>query len=142
MRATGIPSAHVPLVWDAVWPLLEPAYAQSPEKDDVFTGLVNRDFVLWVIYDRTNPVAGIVSKLLRNGDPTSGELHAHLWLIGGSHLSIWLHDFLRIFVPWAKAEGATYVTGNGRKGWAKVARELGCERWPDRGGMPVWALKI
>lgn len=140
MRATGIPSTHVPLVWDAVWPLLEPAFAQSPEKDDVFTGLLNRDFVLWMIYDKNKPVSGIVTRLWR--DTTSGSLDCRIWLVGGERLSDWVSDFLSILIPWAKSEGCTTLSAAGRKGWARLGAKLGWKRAGEENGMPVWSFAL
>lgn len=144
--ATGIPTRRLYDVWTQAWPLIEPAYRRFlkhsyPEKrPDILAGLLSKDLQLWLVYDNLVPVSGIVSRLLREG--TSGELTCHLWLVGGSRLSDWSADFLSILIPWAKAEGCTAITGNGRKGWARIVARHGGERIEDREGLPCWRLAI
>lgn len=138
--ATGIPTHRLHDVWTQAWPLIEPAYRQSKEQTDILAGLLSKDLQLWLVYDNLVPVSGIVSRLLREG--TSGDLTCHLWLVGGSRLSDWSADFLSILIPWAKAEGCTAITGNGRKGWARIVARHGGERIEDREGLPCWRLAI
>jgi hypothetical protein len=130
----------VPLVWEQVWPLLEPAYALSPEKDDVFAGLVNRDFQLWVVFAMNKPVSGIVTRLWR--DTTSGSLDCRIWLVGGVCLSSWVSNFLSILIPWAKSEGCTTLSAAGRKGWARLGGKLGWKRVGEENGMPLWRFAL
>ena len=140
MKATGIPSTHVPLVWGQLWPLLEPAFAQSPEKPDLYAGLCNRDFTLWAVFDRNKPVASIVTLLRRH--TTSGSLDCRIWLVGGERLNCWVADFLNILIPWARQAGCTTLSASGRKGWARLGAKLGWERDGEEAGMPAWKVAI
>lgn len=141
--ATGISTRHLAHAWPDLWPLLKPAYDFSPDKDDLLAGLLARDFQLFAVYDKSIPVAGIVTKLIlvetTSGDP---ELHCHLWLIGGSRVSDWAHDFITKLIPWAKAEGCRAITGNGRRGWARIVARFGGVRIEDSQGMPCWRLAV
>ncbi len=138
--ATGIPRAHLHDAWVGLWPLLKPAYDRSSFKPDLLAGLLARDFQLWGIYARNVPVAGIVTRLLRVG--TSGELQCHLYLVGGSQLSSWASDFITKISAWAKAEGCSAITGNGRRGWARIVARFSGARIEDREGLPCWRLAI
>lgn len=140
MVATGVPSQWLADAWIALWPLLKPAYDKSPDKLDLLAGIRSRELQLWAVYAKDKPVAGIVSRLLREG--TSGELHCHLYLVGGSHLSIWAPDFISKISTWAKAEGCSALTGNGRRGWARIVKRFGGEQVEDLQGMPCWRLAL
>lgn len=140
MVATGVPRGSLHDHWVGLWPLIKRAYDKSPDKLDVLGGLLCKDFQLWGVYAKNKPVAGIVSRLLREG--TSGELHCHLYLVGGSHLSIWAPDFITKISAWAKAEGCSALTGNGRRGWARIVARFGGEQIEDRDGLPCWRLAL
>lgn len=126
-------------VWADLWPLVKRAWDKSDDKSEILPGLRERRFQLWGIYCNTEPVAGIVTRL-RVG--TSGELHCHVWLIGGSRLSEWAPDFVAKLIPWAKAEGACAITGNGRLGWSRIMPTLGFSRVDDLDGLPCWKRAI
>lgn len=141
MVATGIRSDHLYDVWLPLWPLLKKAYDKSPDKLDLLAGIRSRELQLWAVYGKDGPVAGIVSRLLRH-EGTSGELHCHLYLVGGSHLSIWAPDFITKISAWARGEGCSALTGNGRRGWARIVKRFGGEQIEDREGMPCWRLAL
>ncbi len=140
--ATGIPSANVHDALPGLWPLIRPAYEKSDLKLDLLAELRARSCVLWGIYAKNMPVAGIVSRLLTREDKQPPEKHAHLWLVGGSRLLEWVPDFLPKFTAWAKAEGCAAVTGNGRPGWDRVVRKFGGYRVEDLDGHPCWRLDL
>lgn len=137
--ATGIQTADLYRAWPDLWPLLKPAYDYSPDKDDLLAGIRERRFALWAVYARSIAVAGIVTRP-RVG--TSGELHCHLWLVGGSRLSEWAGDFIEKLKPWARENGCTMITGNGRKGWDRIVRRFGGVRLDDLQGLPCWGLAL
>ena len=141
MIATGIPVAHLTLVWRDLWPLIEPAYRRSPEKEDLLAGLRARPLQLWAIYEGRAPIAAIVTRLNRHHGP-HGYLDCRIWLVGGRGLSHWLPDFLAKLIPWARAEGCACLSGAGRKGWTPIARKLGCVRDGEEGGDTVWRLDL
>lgn len=120
--------------------MLEPAYRQSAEKMPLLKGIRSRDLQLWGIYAQNNPIAGIVTRVLR--EATSGDLTCHLWLVGGSRLSEWAGDFIAKLIVWARSEGCAAITGNGRPGWARIVRRFGGERIADRDGLPCWSLPL
>ena len=134
--ATGIPVAHLPLVWRDLWPLIEPAYRRSHEKEDLPLGLAVRRLQLWAIYQGGVPIAAVVTRLNRHLG--SGDLDCRIWLVGGRDLTHWLGDFLAKLIPWARAEGCACLSGSGRKGWTRIARQLGCVPDGEEGGDTVW----
>lgn len=138
--ATGIPVAHLPLVWRDLWPLLEPAWRRSPERDDLPAGLRARRLQLWAIYDGPVPIAAVVTRLNRHLE--TGRLDCRIWLVGGRDLARWLPDFLAKLIPWARAEGCACLSGSGRPGWTRIARKLGCVRDGEESGNPVWRLDV
>lgn len=138
--ATGIPADHLGYAWPGLWPLVRKAWEKSDDKSEILTGLRDRRFQLWGVYDRLSPVAGIVTRLVRH--TTSGELHCHVWLVGGSRLSAWAPDFVAKLLPWAKSEGCVAVTGNGRLGWSRIMPKLGFSRVDDLDGLPCWKRAI
>lgn len=137
---TGVPARLLWDCWPGIWPLIEKAYRKSEEKADILGGILSKDLQAWAIYEKNIPIAGIVSRLLREG--TSGELHCHVWLIGGSRLSEWAPDFVAKLIAWAKSEGCSAVTGNGRRGWSRIMPKLGFHRIDDRDGLPCWKRAI
>lgn len=140
MIATGVPANLLPDIWADLWPILERAYRRSDEHPDILAGIRRKDLQLWAVYEKNLPIAGICTKLLR--DTTSGELDCHLWLVAGSHLSLWAPDFLSKLTSWAKTEGCTGVTGNGRRGWDRIVRRYNGYRIADRDGLPCWRLDL
>lgn len=138
--ASGVPDDMLYALWPQLWPLLKLAYERSDEQHDILAGILSKDFQCWAIFGKQVPVAGIVTRLLR--ETTSGESHCHCWLIGGSRLSEWAPDFLAKLIPWAKSEGCSAITGNGRIGWARIMRRFGFRRTGDVGGLPAWRLDI
>lgn len=140
LRASGVPRDYLWDAWPQVWPLLKPAYDKSREKTDLLGGLLSRDLQLWLISDNLVPVAGIVTRLLR--ESTSGNLHCRLWLVGGCRLSEWAPDFIEKLIPWAKAEGCTEINGSGRKGWRRIVARFGGVEDGEEDGLPVWRLAL
>lgn len=138
--ATGIASRHLHHVWPDLWPLLEPAYAWSPEKEDVLAGLMARDYQLWAIYDGGKPVAAIVTRIWRHRE--TGEGDCRLWLVGGRGVHAWLRDFIDKLTAWARAERCTRLTASGRRGWWRLVKAYGGVRIADEDGAPAWALDI
>lgn len=140
MIATGIRSDHIGAVWPDIWPLIEPAYAKSREKTDLLGGIRSKDLQAWAIYEKNQPLAGIVTRLWRVG--TSGELHCRIWLVGGSRMSEWAPDFIAKLSTWAKAEGCTELNGAGRRGWKRIVARFGGVSAPDEDGELAWRLPL
>jgi hypothetical protein len=120
--------------------LLKPAYDKSREKTDLLGGLLSKDLQIWQVSANLIPVAGIVTRLLR--ESTSGNLHCRIWLVGGSRLSEWAPDFIEKLIPWAKAEGCTEINGSGRKGWRRIVAHFGGVEEGEEDGLPVWRLSL
>lgn len=128
-------------MWRDIWPLIEPAYRHSREKEDLLTGLAARRLQLWAIYQGSVPIAAVVTRLNRHLGPRD-HLDCRIWLVGGRDLARWLGDFLEKLIPWARAEGCACLSGSGRKGWTRIARQLGCVPDGEEGGATVWRLDL
>ena len=126
--------------WPRLWPLLEPAYRQSDDQSDVLAGIVRGDFQLWRVGAINHPLGVIVTRLWRN--TTSAESRCHVWLVGGSRMSEWAGDFIEALKGWARSEGCSAITGNGRIGWDRIVRRLGFERVADRDGLPCCRMDL
>lgn len=137
--ATGVPRDALYALWPKLWPLLAPAYARSKEQTDILAGVLSKELQLWAVFDKSIPIAGIVTRLRV---ATSGHRDLRIWLVGGERMSSWLPDFLSKASPWARSEGCTVITGSGRRGWARVAARLGCVRIEDEDGEPSWSLAL
>ncbi|WIM14490.1 hypothetical protein [Enhydrobacter sp.] len=136
-----VPAPLVRLVWRDLWPLLEPAWRRSRDKDDLPAGLAARRLQLWAIYEGGMPVAAVVTRLNRHCRP-DGMLDCRVWLVGGRGLARWLPDLLERLVAWARAEGCACLSGAGRKGWARIAHRLGCVPAGEEEGDTVWRLAL
>lgn len=141
--ATGIDPMHIELAWPTLWPLLQAAYERSdeqPEPTEILARIRKNELQAWLVYYNNMPVAGILTRLLR--EATSGELHCHLWLIAGSHLTSWADDFLSKLIPWAKAEGCSAITTSSKRGWGRRPARYGFVRVEDRDGFPTWKRAV
>jgi hypothetical protein len=87
------------------------------------------------------PVAGIVTRIVRH--TTSGELQCQIFMVGGSHLSHWVGDFLSKLEIWAKSEKCSAIVAAGvRAGWVRVAPRLGFSPFYIEGPDQVWGVRI
>lgn len=138
MTATGVRSNHIHMVWPDLWGLIKPAV--KLDTGPILSRLLALEAQAWMVYDDDRPIAGIVSRLVREG--TSGGLLCHLWLIGGSRLSEWSGDFIPKISAWAREEGCVAITGNGRPGWSRIVARFGGYRIADSQGFPCWRLDL
>jgi len=141
--ATGINPMYIELAWPYLWPFLERALRHSDEKPtpaSLLASIRQNACQSWLIYDKNIAVAGILTRLLR--EETSGELHCHIWLIGGSHLLSWAEDFLSKLIPWAKGEGCCALTTSSKRGWGRRAARFGFVPIEARNGFPTWRRDI
>jgi len=141
MIATGIREIDLGRAWADLWPLLEPAYRLSPEKHSLLAEIRAKALQLWAVFDKNTAVAGIVTRLMRH--TTSGELHCHVWLVGGSRLSEWIGDFLSKLKVWARSEGCVAIVAAGiRPGWERVAPRLGFAKAYVVGSDQYWEVRL
>lgn len=141
MIATGIQEVDLGRAWTDLWPLLQPAYALSPEKHSLLAEIRAKHLQLWAVFDKNTAVAGIVTRLVRH--TTSGELHCQIWLVGGSRLYHWAGDFLAKLKVWARSEGCVAIVSAGvRRGWARVAPKLGFVPSHEDDGNLYWAVRL
>jgi hypothetical protein len=132
-----IPARDLPLAWPGVWPLLEPAVERTPGKPDVLAALQKQQADRWAVYEGEKPVAAVVTQI--QDKPVRRVL---LWLVGGSRMREWVHDFLAMIEPKARAVGCVALWGCGRRGWLRVGPLLGAVRIDDHNGMPAWERRI
>jgi hypothetical protein len=134
---------HIELAWPTLWPFLQLAMRGSDEKPspaEILASIRANALQGWLVYDKTIAVAGICTKLIR--DQTSGELQCHIWLIAGSHLSLWAEDFLSKLITWAKSEGCSAITACSSRCWGRRPARYGFEPIEERNGFPTWRRAI
>lgn len=115
MQIAWLPEPESHPLWPEMLRLLKPAaeFGGMPVRDE--------DELVWIIYN--GPILYAVATTLLWDD---GE--AELRLAGGHCHRKWAGLLSETVSAWAKSAGAKRLTGRGRRGWSRYARELGWSR--------------
>lgn len=115
MQISWLPEPEKHPLWPAILSLLQPAadYGDAPVRCD--------DELVWIIYDGPVLYAAATTLLWDDGE-------AELRLAGGHRHKEWAGLLSETVSAWAKSAGAKKLTGRGRRGWSRYARELGWSR--------------
>jgi len=105
--------------WNEVETLLEPARQQADEP----IAIIEPDEVLWVVLDGDELLACATAWLSNQG-------YAEVVLVGGRDHSRWIRQLDETIGRAAAEAGALRLTAWGRRGWAKILRELGWDSFP------------
>ncbi len=118
VRIFCIPRADVMDLWQRVYPWLDAAYAELdiPLPPMLRADLLSGDKQLWVAWGDEAKILG--AALTRLAKMRSG-LYCEIVACGGAESTRWIHGIATI-EEWAKSEGASKVTVQGRPGWAKL----------------------
>lgn len=119
--------------WVDVLPLLQPAIALAPEDPRVLSRLMSGDAQLWGIYDGERPIAAAVTGFLFS------PKRCLIWLVGGSRIHEWKDAFMARIEAWARSLGcgALYAESP-RRGWGRIAKELGFTPSGSLNGFFTW----
>lgn len=123
--------------WVRVLPMLESAIALAPENPRVLSRLMSGDAQLWGIYDGAEPIAAIVTGFL------SSPKRCLIWLVGGSRIREWKDGFMAKIEAWARSHGCVALYAESpRRGWSRIANELGFTPTSPLNGFFTWERAI
>lgn len=122
---TPVPKAFVNAVWPDAKRVLEKSVATANGKinlDDVYTGILNDVYVLWLVLDDEQVIAAATSRI--EAYPGGQKGLAVDWL-GGSRMTEWLPLVQKTMSEYAKSNGCTHLEAFGRKAWARWLGKYG-----------------
>jgi len=121
-----VPKQHL----DSAWPTasVELAKAANVSKgkfsvSDIYEGILNDMYVLWVILEKGMVVAAFTTRLIKY--PTRQGM-ALDW-VGGQRMSEWLPQAIRVIKEHAKANNCLSIEGYGRSAWGRWLAKYGFE---------------
>lgn len=118
--------------WVALEPMLRPAIALAPEDPRVLSRLMAGDAQLWGVYDDGKPIAAAVTGLL-------SPKRCLIWLVGGSRIHEWKDEFMAKIEAWARSFGCVALYAESpRRGWGRIAKELGFTPSGSLNGFFTW----
>ena len=123
---TPVPKAFVNMMWPDVVRVLEKAVATSSGKysmADIYDGILDDDYVLWVILDHDEIIAALTTRIA--GYPGKRGMAVD-WL-GGSRMSEWLPSVQRVMTKYAQDNKCTHLEAYGRKAWGRWLAKYGWE---------------
>lgn len=113
-------------LWPVVVPWLEKAISYAPPwwtQEGIRRRVLSGEYALWIALVDAEPRGMVLTEIIRHDRAIVG---AAPW-IGGVNMRQWFPQMQAEVEKWAKACGATYFMGNGRKGWVRTAhmRDIG-----------------
>jgi hypothetical protein len=117
----GIPSNCIDDVWSVAEPLLQKVldrYETGYSLDDLKARCKTQDMQLWL-----RPEAAFLTEI--QVFPRYKCLH--IPYIGGSDMGDWFDQVMEQFEAFARHMGCAYVSGCGRRGWARQGKSRGYE---------------
>jgi hypothetical protein len=113
-----IPRADITDLWQRIFVWLDRAYAEMdiPMPPTLRADLLSGDKQLWIAWgEEAKILCAVVTRLakMRSG------LYCEVVAAGGAEVERWIHGIATI-EEWAKTEGCSRVTVQGRPGWAKL----------------------
>lgn len=119
--------------WVKVLPMLEPAIALAPDKPDVLSHLMSGDAILWTISKNGLPIAAAITGLLFS------PKRCLIWLVGGSRIHEWKDALMAKIEAWARSLGCVALYAESpRRGWGRIAKELGFTPTGSLNGFFTW----
>lgn len=104
--------------WPFVRPMIEASYDRVDEfmPDEMLVNLRCGFMLLWVSAPGNTILAALITALVRK---PSG-LFCKLMACGGTGMEVWAHGGHMQIEAYARAEGCSKMTAEGREGWARV----------------------
>lgn len=119
ITVNGISYADVPLVWDEVAHLIEPALLPAERTlQHVFDDCCTKDAQLWIGRRGGKAIAVMVTRICVY---PAGKI-AYIEHMGGESGDVFANYIPRV-KQWAKAAGATRLRMGGRKGWLRLLKQ-------------------
>ena len=125
---SGIPTMELHLFWPTVGPMLERAIEHGDggiKRWQIYDALKELKLQLWVGRVGMEIEGVLVTEMqIRPTGKVCILRHAC-----GEDAAAWIKEGLPLIQAWAKAEGATVMELQGRRGWAKIMGKPWRERW-------------
>lgn len=123
--------------WVSVWPMLQPAIALAPNSPNVLARIQSGDAQLWTIHEGGKPIAAVVTGFLFS------PKRCLIWLVGGSRIGEWMHDFMAKIEAWAISHDCVALHAETpRRGWHRIAKELGFVPQESVDGFLTWQKAV
>ena len=124
MMISAVPREVLGIVWGDVAKLLYKSVETSNGKysiDDLYHGINNGQYVLWIVMDKDEPVAAITTSIISY----PGRKAMAMDWIGGSRMREWLPMAMKTLSEYSRKNGCTHLEGYGRKAWGRWLSKYG-----------------
>lgn len=126
MMISVVPREALGIVWGDVAKLMDRSVNTSKGKyhiDDLYHGINSGQYVLWVIMDGEETVAGITTRIISY---PGRQAMAMDW-IGGTRMKEWLPLAVKTLSEYSRKNGCSHLEGYGRKAWGRWLAKYGWE---------------
>ena len=124
MMISAVPKEAVGAVWADVARVMNKSVDTSNGKyhiDDLFHGIQNNLYVLWVIMEEEEVIAAITTRIIEY----PGKRAMAMDWIGGSKMGKWLPVAQETLERFARDNNCTHLEGYGRKAWGRWLGKYG-----------------
>ena len=124
MMMSAVPKEAVSAVWADVARVMSKSVDTSNGKyhiDDLFHGIQNNLYVLWVIMEEEEVIAAITTRIIEY----PGKRAMAMDWIGGSKMGKWLPVAQETLERFARDNNCTHLEGYGRKAWGRWLGKYG-----------------
>tara|TARA_R100000697_G_C5449817_1_gene197253 strand:- start:1230 stop:1649 length:420 start_codon:yes stop_codon:yes gene_type:complete len=124
MMISAVPKEALGAVWADVARVMDKSVETSNGKyhiDDLYHGIQNNLYVLWVIMEEEKVIAAITTRIIEY----PGKRAMAMDWIGGSKMGKWLPIAQETLERFAKDNNCTHLEGYGRKAWGRWLGKYG-----------------
>ena len=124
MIISAVPKEAANTVWAGVAKVMSKSVETSNGKyhiDDLYHGIQNDLYVLWVIMEEEEVIAAITTRIIEY----PGKRAMAMDWIGGSKMGDWLPVAQETLERFAKDNNCTHLEGYGRKAWGRWLGKYG-----------------
>ena len=124
MMISAVPKEALGSVWADVARVMDKSVETSNGKyhiDDLYHGIQNNLYVLWVIMEEEKVIAAITTRIIEY----PGKRAMAMDWIGGSKMGKWLPIAQETLERFAKDNNCTHLEGYGRKAWGRWLGKYG-----------------
>ena len=124
MMISAVPKEALGAVWADVARVMDKSVETSNGKyhiDDLYHGIQNNLYVLWVIREKEKVIAAITTRIIEY----PGKRAMAMDWIGGSKMGKWLPIAQETLERFAKDNNCTHLEGYGRKAWGRWLGKYG-----------------
>lgn len=124
MMISAVPREALGIVWGDVAKVMYKSVETSKGKfhmDDLYHGIKNDEYVLWVIMDEETLVAAITTRIVSY----PGRRAMAMDWIGGSRMKEWLPLAVNTLSKYSKENDCDHLEGYGRQAWGRWLAKYG-----------------